>query len=228
MVCAATRTLASTATTRETEERMKQLTRSLTALLGLAGLLVLVMGAANAQDDKDQEKAPPKYVGVKTCKKCHNKSSGGKQYKVWESKKHSKAFELLKSERSKEVATKEGIKGNPWEAPECLKCHTTAFGLDKKKHHGPKFDPENGVSCEACHGPGEFFAKPKDGKLHKEAHGKGYLTPTEELCRKCHNETSPTWNPEADTNEAGEKVGFDYPKRLKMILHPIPKEEEKK
>ena len=27
--------------------------------------------------------------------------------------------------------------------------------------------------------------------------------------------------------EDGTKVGFDYKKRLKMILHPVPKEEEK-
>ena len=198
----------------------------------MAGFLTLLIGAVSAQDEKPdgkpEEKTPVRYVGVTSCKKCHLKSSIGKQYKVWKELKHAKAFELLKTERAQEVAKKAGVTKKAFEAPECLKCHTTGYGLPAKTHYGPKFKPEDGVSCEACHGPGEFYAKPQDEKLHKEAMGKGYILPDEKLCRECHNEESPTWNPEADTTKDGKKVGFDYKSRLKKILHPIPKEEDEK
>lgn len=206
---------------------MKQLTRLAAVYVGLGGL-ILLLGSATGAPAAVQDEAPPKFIGVSSCKKCHNKSSIGKQYKAWQSKKHAGAFELLKGERAAEVAKKAGVEGPAFEAPACLSCHTTAYGLDPKKGYGEKFEPEEGVTCEACHGAGEFFGKPEDGKLHTEAHGKGYTATSEELCRKCHNDTSPTWDPERDTDKEGNKVGFDYPTRLKMILHPIPKEEDKK
>ncbi len=205
--------------------------------LVLVGCLPLLIGSAAAQakaspgtasqDAGGQKKLPPLYIGAKSCKKCHMKSSIGKQYKIWQGKKHAKAFELLKSERAQEVAKEQGLEVKAFEAPECLKCHTTGHGYGPRKtHYGPKFNLEEGVTCEACHGPGEFFKKPEDGKLHKEAEGKGYLQATEALCRGCHNEESPTWNPEADTTEDDQKVGFDFKTRLKMMAHPIPKEGE--
>lgn len=199
------------------------------SLLGLgvalvASLTLLVSATPNQDDGK--KPPPPQLVGIKGCKKCHQKSSIGKQYKVWAGMKHAKAFELLKTEEAAAVATKLGLEKKPFEAPECLKCHTTGYGLSKK-HFGEKFDIEQGVTCEACHGPGEFFAKPADGKLHKEAHGKGYLVPDEKLCRQCHNEKSPTWDPERDTTKDGKKVGFDFAARVKMVAHPIPKKKDK-
>ena len=204
---------------------MKRSTSLLVLLFALLGSLPLLVGAAPAQDDGKQP-PPPKYMGSRSCKKCHMKSSIGKQYKIWDESAHAKAFELLKSEEAAAVAKKAGIEKKAFEAPECLKCHTTAYGLDKK-NYDEKFPIEEGVNCEACHGPGEFFAKPKDEKHHEEAHGKGYITPDEKLCRSCHNEQSPTWNAERDTTKDGKKVGFDYEARLKMIAHPIPKEEDK-
>ncbi|MEW6071259.1 MAG: cytochrome c family protein [Planctomycetota bacterium] len=210
----------------ETRQAMKRLQRLTLATAGLLGFLTLLLGASLAQEEKPQEKAPPKYVGVASCKKCHLKSSIGKQFKIWEESKHAKAFELLKSEESAAVAKKAGLEAKPFEAPECLRCHTTAWGLDKKLYYGEKFSLEDGVTCEACHGAGEFFAKPADEHLHKEAADKGYIKPDEKLCRGCHNEESPTWNPEADTTEDGAKVGFDYKSRLKTIAHSIPEEGE--
>jgi hypothetical protein len=186
-----------------------------------------MIGTIPAQDKTPEKKIPPRYMGVRGCKKCHQKSSIGKQYKVWQKSKHAEAFELLKSEQAQEVATKLGLKTKPFEEPKCLKCHTAGYG-HPKTHYGPKYDLEDGVSCEACHGPSEFFDKPEDGKTHQEAVGKGYIKPDEKLCRSCHNEESPTWDPERDTTEDGKKVGFDYKARLKQIEHAIPKKEDEK
>lgn len=196
---------------------------SLTALGALLMTLSFVAGA-NPPPTSPQDPPEARFVGIKGCKKCHQKSSIGKQYKVWSGMKHAKAFELLKTDEAAKVATAAGVKGKAFEAPECLKCHTTAFGLAKERY-GEKFNPEQGVTCETCHGPGEFFAKPEDKKLHKEAFGKGYLEPDEELCRSCHNESSPTWKPDRDKDKDGNPVGFDYESRLEDIAHPIPKKE---
>jgi hypothetical protein len=184
-------------------------------------------GVVPAQDESpDKKKIPPRYVGIKGCKKCHQKASIGRQFKAWEGMKHAKALETLKSDQAIEVAKKLGLKNKPSEEPNCLKCHTTAYGLPKT-HYGEKFSLEEGVTCEACHGASEFFDKPEDEKQHKEAYGKGYITPDEKLCRSCHNEESPTWDPERDTTKDGKKVGFDYESRLKQISHPIPKKDTK-
>jgi len=192
----------------------------------LAGCIVLISGTVPAQEKMEKKDTPPKYVGSKSCKKCHLKSSVGKQFKLWEESKHAEAFELLKSDKAKEVMSKLGLSTQAAEEPKCLKCHVTGYG-HPETHYGSKYTFEEGVSCEACHGPAEFFDKPEDGKTHQEAVGKGYMTPDEKLCRGCHNEESPTWDPERDTTEDGKKVGFDYAARLKQIAHPIPREEEK-
>lgn len=201
----------------------------LTAITGVfvAGCFALLIGTVPAQEKASEKETPPKYVGTKSCKKCHQKSSIGKQYKVWQASKHAKTFELLKSEKAQEVATKLGLTTKPFEEPKCLKCHVTGYG-HPETHYGSKYSHEEGVSCEACHGPAEFFDKPEDGKTHQEAMGKGYMKTDEKLCRSCHNEESPTWNPERDTTEDGKKVGFDYAARLKKIDHSIPEKEEEK
>jgi hypothetical protein len=40
----------------------------------------------------------------------------------------------------------------------------------------------------------------------------GLVMPTEETCKTCHNEKSPTFK------------GFDFAKYSEMIAHPVPKE----
>jgi len=181
--------------------------------------LLLAAGAVTAQEP--EKKPEPKYMGVKACKLCHSKRSTGAQFKVWSKEDHSKAFERLKSDEAKTVAEKAGIEKPPHEAPECVKCHVTAFGLDKERFTD-SYDKEEGVTCEACHGPGEHFSEPEDG--HHTAEGK--VDPTAELCKGCHNPESPTWDPERYTLESGEKVGFDFKLAYAKIAHPRPEEGE--
>ncbi|MBU0755719.1 MAG: cytochrome c family protein, partial [Planctomycetes bacterium] len=181
----------------------------MTAIAGviLAGCIVFICGNVPAQEKTDKKETPPQYVGTKACKKCHQKSSIGKQYKIWEESKHAKTFEVLKSEEAQAVITKLGLSNKAFEEPKCLKCHVAGYG-HPETYYGSKYSPEEGVTCEACHGPAEFFDKPADEKTHKEAVGKGYIKPDEKLCRTCHNDNSPTWDPARDTTEDGKKVGF--------------------
>ncbi|MBU2439247.1 MAG: cytochrome c family protein, partial [Acidobacteria bacterium] len=63
------------------------------------------------------------YVGADKCKMCHKSEKSGQQFTLWESRKHSKSFEALSLDKAVEVAGEAGVKGNPSESPQCLKCH---------------------------------------------------------------------------------------------------------
>jgi len=161
-----------------------------------------------------------KFIGAKKCKNCHKSKSQGEIYSVWESKPHAQAFETLQGEKAAEVAKELGIE-KAWEAPECLRCHVSGFGLDKKRFKRT-FKAKQGVGCESCHGPGELHNKlrlkianslegTEEPEWVSEIPREEILLPTEEICRSCHNEESPTYKE------------FDFGKHLKEVehLHPL-------
>ncbi len=148
-----------------------------------------------------EEPAKPsgKFYGATKCKSCHSAPAKGNQYGVWLKMKHAKAFETLASEEAKKLGKEKGV-ADPQTSDKCLKCHVTAFGVDKKGKH-KKFDMKLGVQCESCHGPGEKHVKarlmgedpPKDKPLAIPAGEIG--TPTMETCKACHNDTAPNYKP---------------------------------
>lgn len=150
------------------------------------------------------------YVGVDTCKMCHKKADTGDQYGVWSKTRHSQAYEVLASDKAKELASARGI-ANPQEAPECLKCHVTAYGVDASLL-GKKYKMEDGVGCESCHGPGKDYKKMKVMKDREQSIANGLIVPTEDVCKKCHNEESPFYKE------------FNFEERFAKIAHPIPTE----
>jgi hypothetical protein len=44
----------------------------------------------------------------------------------------------------------------------------------------------------------------------------------EKSCRLCHNDTSPTWDPNRYTLPSGEKTGFDVVQAYEKIKHERP------
>jgi hypothetical protein len=190
--------------------------------LVVAAAMALTAGVAYAQDKK------PEFMGTDQCKMCHDKKPEGAQFSVWKTEKHSKAFESLKSEAALKIAQERGLAKPPHEAPECLKCHVTSYDVEKMAAH-PKIKPEMGVQCETCHGPASLhIADAKDvvakKKTIEEVDWKANLNKIEEkLCLGCHNEESPTWNPEQFTKADGTKAGFDFEQAKKIIEHPNPK-----
>ena len=183
--------------------------------------LLLMAGMAQSQEKK------PEYIGADQCKVCHDKKPEGAQFSVWKTEKHAKAFENLKSEAALQVAKDRGMAKPPHEAPECLKCHVTGYDFEAMAAPA-KIKPEMGVQCETCHGPGETHVA--DGrdvmfkkKTAEEVDWMANLMKIEEkLCLECHNEESPTWNPEKYTKEDGTKAGFDFEQAKKIIEHPNP------
>jgi len=152
------------------------------------------------------------YVGATRCRTCHRKEEQGEQYPKWEEGPHAGAYASLASDKGKEVAAAAGI-DNPQEAGECLKCHITAYGVDESLLDS-RYDIEEGVSCEACHGAGSEYRKKSTmeeitrGEI--EGASVGLIEPNEEVCIGCHNDESPTFE------------GFNFEEKIQEINHPIP------
>lgn len=153
-----------------------------------------------------------KYIGIKKCKACHNLPRTGKLFDKWLKGPHAKAYATLATEESIKLAKELKIK-DPQKSKECLVCHITAYGIpDSLK--GEKYSVEEGVTCEACHGPGEKYWTMKIMKNKKLAMENGLIEPTEELCITCHNEKSPTYKE------------FKYKDATKAIDHTYPRKEK--
>jgi hypothetical protein len=135
-----------------------------------------------------------KYIGAPKCKMCHNKPNKGEQYNKWFAGPHANSLKSLSAEEAKD--------------PKCLKCHSTAASIEAKLKGG--INIKEGVSCEACHGPGSMYKSPALMKNRKASMSKGLIVPDEELCKKCHNEESPSFK------------GFNYEEYLAKIAHPNP------
>lgn len=110
--------------------------------------------------------APPadaRHLGVATCASttCHGQARPASQgniqqteYLIWSRyDPHAGAYALLFEERSQRMARRLGL-ASAHEAPECLACHAEVVPAARR---GPKFQPDDGVGCEACHGGSEHW-----------------------------------------------------------------------
>jgi len=165
----------------------------------LAGLMIGVTNMAIAA---------PEIIGAAKCKSCH-KTQTGDQWKIWTESAHARSFETLASEKSKKIAADKGL-GDPQHESACLKCHATRASLGEGVVINEKsnYADNEGVGCEACHGPGSDY-KSRNVMLDAEAARAAGLI-MNMGCRKCHNEESPTF-----------KV-FDFEARWLDIAHPVP------
>lgn len=155
-------------------------------LIFLLGIMIVVSSAVTAQQFK--------YIGADKCKVCHNKPNKGSQYDKWAESKHAHALESLKGDEKND--------------PKCLKCHSTAASVDAGLIATLK--PDEGVSCESCHGPGSMYKTIGIMKNKQMAISKGLVIPTEEVCVKCHNSESPTFK------------GFNFAEYSAKIAHDDP------
>jgi len=165
----------------------------------IAFLAMFAGGALMAQNFK--------YIGAPKCKMCHNKPDKGEQFNKWQEGPHANAMKSLSTDKAKEIASAKGI-ADPTTDAACIKCHATAGAVDSKLIATLNID--EGVSCESCHGPGSRYkgaAIMKDRELSME---NGLILPTEEVCKSCHNEESPTYKP------------FNFAEASAKIAHPDP------
>ncbi len=163
------------------------------------------------------------YEGSKSCQKCHFK-----EYGTWQKTKMAKAFESLKPNQAAEAKTKAklDVAKDYTKDPGCVACHVTGYGKPggyPELVAGKEFSPEEkvraalneGVSCEACHGPGgKASAFKKDNKAYRweEVAKLGMIHPDESNCASCHNAKSPTYV----EFKFADKIGKDTHDILKM------------
>lgn len=165
-------------------------------------LLLLFVIEASASGSVAQIQAH-KHMGAASCASstCHGSTTVYKdshvmqnEFSVWqESDKHARAYAVLGEPESRLIAAKLGI-GDPQKASMCLDCHADNVPVALR---GEKFQIEDGVACEACHGGSEKWISSHTNK--ENAHGKSLelgLYPTEEplarakLCLSCHMGTA--------------------------------------
>jgi len=122
--------------------------------------------------------APGQYVGASSCaaQNCHgsvsprseSKTSLQNEYVTWHTNdRHAKAFESLRTDRGLRMAQLLGMvpataTAEDWlsqteRAGQCLDCHAVNVPGER---HGERFRLDEGVTCEACHGPaGEWLVE---------------------------------------------------------------------
>jgi hypothetical protein len=185
----------------------------LALILLLASFIVRVESAPEVEPMKEASTTKAEecvYLGVEKCAFCHVRLDNS--LSTWVITKHANALAALRNPEAKKFSE------NPDEDPKCLKCHMTGMGSDWVAPHHPSQTKDGevfeGVQCEMCHGPGQSYraemarALPKSHELNEqECTRKGLTIPTEETCRKCHNEECPVF------------TGFNFDEAIKQIKH---------
>ncbi len=145
--------------------------------------------------------ASAKHLGVVNCANslCHGSITKWKdspilqnEYVTWSrvDKHATKAYPVLFEERSRRIAKNLGIKEAPHQVKLCVDCHAHN---PPPASRGERFKVEDGVGCEACHGPAEKWieAHVAPGATHAKNLANG-LYPTSDpvalarLCLSCH------------------------------------------
>ena len=123
-----------------------------------------------------------RFVGAAACKNCHPRA-----YAVWESSRHSHAYDSLVTYGQPRVTLPHsGASVGSEYDPDCLRCHTTGF-----EHPGGFVDIKKtphlvGNGCENCHGPASFHvANPRDPRYYVPL--RLDLNQMESRCRRCHD-----------------------------------------
>jgi Cytochrome c554 and c-prime len=139
------------------------------------------------------------HLGVATCASnvCHGKGKPDEdenvwlnEYRIWSTDdRHARAYQTLMSDESKRIARNLGLK-NAHSAKICLDCHADNIAPDKR---GPKFQINDGVGCEACHGGAQQWIEShtETDATHTDNLQKGMYATEDgvaraKLCLSCH------------------------------------------
>jgi hypothetical protein len=164
-----------------------------------------------------------KYVGTKTCKMCHNKAETGKQWEIWSTSAHAKAYASLASPEAKAKAKELGI-ADPQKDAKCLNCHVASMAAIADTTQ--KLTAEEGVGCESCHGPGSAYKTKKVMDAitagTTPAASVGLLKPDEKTCLGCHKAEGNPFHKEFKYEEYWKKIAHPDP-MIKKAAAPAPK-----
>jgi hypothetical protein len=139
---------------------------------------------------------------------CHTSADHGQQDVLWMRSRHAHAYWRLGSDWALFLARLRPHYqdlDSPMEDDRCLLCHTTG-SQDPEALFESSFRPPEGVSCEACHGPGSSYATAEamvDRETFLAAGGRMADAAT---CRSCHRNSE----------------NFDWDEFWPKIAHPRP------
>lgn len=107
------------------------------------------------------------FIGPASCRVCHQAA-----YDQWKTTPHAKAFETLTPADQKN--------------PQCLQCHARDVAQGG----------EAGVTCETCHGVGQYYWPNYVMRDAEVAKGAGLVpAPDAKSCAMCHDASSPALKP---------------------------------
>ena len=171
-------------------------------ITGVVFLSATIFASAQADSELPQY-AEEQHLGVASCASgtCHGSVNTRKgtaiaqnEYVIWSKRdRHRIAYQTLLTAESKQIARKLGLK-NAHEAKMCLDCHADNVALNQR---GKKFQLDDGIGCEACHGGAEKYIS-----IHIDRHAsraetlQAGLYPTDDphararLCLSCHMGTA--------------------------------------
>jgi hypothetical protein len=102
--------------------------------------------------------------------------------------KHARAYEVLLKERSVHMAQNLALTEKPEKSDKCLTCHALVIPTELQ---GPFYQVEDGVTCEACHGPAEgwlgtHITRGYEASLQVGMYDTKNLVKRAEKCLACH------------------------------------------
>jgi YVTN family beta-propeller protein len=147
----------------------------------------------------------PSYLGVQECAGCHSGPAMGYQFSRWRLSAHARAYAVLATAEAGRIAADGGVDGDPQQSPACLRCHATGW-LESAGGFGGRWAADEGVGCEACHGPGSEYSAEAIMRDRRAAVAAGLRRGGREVCRPCHDQAHGR--------------PFDYEAAARMIAHP--------
>jgi len=167
--------------------------------------LAIALTAVAQQPSNPATQQPPNqpgsYVGVASCANsgCHGSTHPlnatrvlQNEYYTWlNSDRHAQqVYNVLFNDRSARIARNMHLKKKAYQESFCLDCHSTNVPAKMVSGH---IDPEDGVQCEACHGPASGWRAEhtQPGWTHQQSVERGMIDlrdlPTRShLCNSCH------------------------------------------
>ena len=159
----------------------------------------------------------PIFTGAQACGACHEGPAFGHQFSKWRLSAHAKAYASLALPESKEIVRLSGLTEEPHQSKMCLGCHATAAEAEEWER-AEHFHLEDGLQCEACHGPGSEYAPEEIMKDRTQAMMHGLRMPTKEDCLICHRA-------KGSHDAVLTRPPFDLDSAWQAIAHPTPKPE---
>lgn len=125
----------------------------------------------------------PRFIGSHRCRSCHQDEA-----MTWLSGRHAAAYWRLATDWALTVGLMRPDYhdlDDPRTDARCLQCHVTGAG-ESWYLPAPGFYTQEGVGCEACHGPGSGYVDEDIMTDHEAFLAAGGKVPDAATCQQCH------------------------------------------